>query len=244
MKRSLNDLVGYTIHASDGDIGTISEFYFDDLSWNIRYVIVETGGWLLGRKVLISPFALGKPDYESRKIPVNLTKEQVQNSPSIDTDKPVSRQYEIDLHGHYGWPIYWGAGAMYGGVLAAPILLIDEDETEHEESPGDSHLRSTNKVTGNNVEATDGEIGHVEDFMVDDKAWAIIYLLVDTRNWLPGKKVLVSTKWISRISWNDSKVVVDLTYDAIKNSPEFDPKVPVTLDYEGKLHDYYGRPLG
>ncbi len=244
MKRSLNDLVGYSIHASDGDIGTISEFYFDDQDWKIRYIIVETGSWLFGRKVLISPVAFSQPDHDSHIFPVNLTKEQVQNSPSIDTDKPVSRQYETDLHGHYGWPIYWGAGAMYGAITVPPIMLIDEDETEHVEPTGDPHMRSTNKVTGYNVEATDDKIGHVEDFMVDDEAWSISYLLVDTGDWWPGKKVLVSTKWISQINWNDSKVVVDLTNESIKNSPEFDPKMPVTLDYEERLHDHYGRPIG
>ena len=246
MRRSLNDLVGYTIRANDGDIGTVSEFYFDDHTWTIRYVVVDTGGWLPGRKVLISPVALNRPDWESRTFPVNLTKEQMRNSPSIDTDKPVSRQHETKLHGYYGWPIYWGAGSMFGGFQASPLLImetVNEDESPPEKPESDTHLRSTSQVTGNHVEATDGEIGHVENFMVDDETWAIRYLLVDTRNWLPGKKVLVSPRWIKRVSWAESKVFVDLTRDAIKNSPEFDPRKPVTLDYEGELHDYYGRPL-
>lgn len=244
MRRSLNDLDGYIVRAKDGDIGTVCEFYFDDESWTIRYVIVDTGGWLSGRKVLLSPAAFDTPNWESRTFPVKLTKEQVQNSPSIDTAKPVSRQHETELHGYYGWPIYWGS--MLGGIQAAPLMIMDtvrEDETSQGKPKGDTHLRSTSEVTGNHIEATDGEIGHVEDFVVDDETWAIRYLLVDTRNWLPGKKVLVSLQWIKRMSWAESKVYVDLTSDAIKNSPEFDPWKPVTLDYEGKLHDYYGRPL-
>ena len=246
MRRSLNDLVGYTIRANDGDIGTVSEFYFDDNGWTIRYLVVDTGGWLSGRKVLISPVALGSPDWESRTFPVNLTKEQVQNSPSIDIDKPISRQHETELHGYYGWPVYWGGGSGFGGVQASPLFVMEttnEDETAPEDAEGDTHLRSTSQVTGNHIEATDGEIGHLESFMVDDETWAILYLLVDTRDWLPGKRILVSPRWIKRVSWPTSRVLVDLTRDAIRNSPEFDPQKPVTLDYEGKLHDYYGRPL-
>ena len=246
MRRSLNDLIGYTIRANDGDIGTVSEFYFDDNGWTIRYLVVDTGGWLSGRKVLISPIALAKPDWESRTFPVKLTKEQVLNSPSIDTDKPVSRQHETELHGYYGWPIYWGSGPVFGGVQASPLMMMEtvkEDEAPPEEPESDTHLRSTSQVTGNHIEATDGEIGHVEDFIVDEETWAIRYLLVDTRNWLPGRRVLVSPRWIKRVSWAESRVFVDLTRDAIKNSPEFDPRKPVTFDYEGKLHDYYGWPM-
>lgn len=246
MKRSLNNLVGYAISANDGEIGTVSEFYFDDRSWTIRYVVADTGGWLSGRKVLISPVALGSPDWESRTFPVNLTKEQVRNSPSIDTDKPISRRNEAELHGYYGWPSYWMGGTSYGGIQPMPLLMIDaekEDEAPPEESESDTHLRSTSQVTGNRIEATDGEIGHLESFMVDDETWAIRYLVVDTGNWLPGKRVLVSLRWIQRVSWPKAEVLVDLTRDAIKSSPEFDPREPITPVYEGKLHDYYGRPL-
>lgn len=246
MRRSLNDLVGYTIRASDGDIGKVDEFYFDDQGWTIRYVVVDTGKWLSGRKVLISPVAFDQPDWESHTFPVKLTKEQVQNSPGIDTDKPVSRQHESELNGYYGWPIYWGSGPAYGAFQASPLIIMEpvsEDQAPSEEPDNDAHLRSTAQVVGNHIEATDGEIGHVQDFVVDDETWAIRYLLVDTRNWLPGKHVLVSPRWCKRVSWEESKVFVDLTRDAIKNSPEFDPRMPVTLDYEGELHDYYGRPL-
>ena len=178
--------------------------------------------------------------------PVNLTKEQVRNSPGTDTDKPVSRQHETELHGYYGWPVYWGGGTVLGEFQTSPLMIMEtvkEDETPPENPDSDTHLRSTSVVTGNHIEATDGEIGHVEDFVVDDKTWAIRYLLVDTGNWLPGRRVLVSPRWIKRVSWSESKVLVDLTRDAIKNSPEFDPEKPVSDDYEGKLHDYYGRPL-
>jgi uncharacterized protein YrrD len=246
MRRSLKDLVGYTIRASDGDIGKVDEFYFDDQSWTIRYVVVDTGKWLSGRKVLISPAAFDGPDWESRTFPVNLTKEQVQNSPSIDTDKPVSRQHESELHGYYGWPIYWGNGPVFGAFQASPVMIMEpasEEQAPPEEPDADAHLRSTAQTAGYHIEATDGEIGHVEDFVVDDETWAIRYMLVDTRNWLPGKHVLVSPRWCKRVSWEESKVFVDLTRDAIKSSPEFDPRKPVTLDYEGELHDYYGRPL-
>ncbi len=247
MKRSLNDLKGYTIRANDGDIGTVYDFYFDDQGWGVRYAVVDTGGWMSDRRVLIASSALDSPDWESRTFPVKLTREQVQNSPSIDTEKAILRQHETDLHSYYGWPIYWG-GPIQGVFQAAPLLVMDaededEDETLQEEPERDTHLRSASEITGCHIEATDGEIGHMEDFMVDDETWAISYLLVGTRNWLPGKKVLVSPKWIKHLCWEKSNIQVDLTRDAIKDSPEFDPRKPVTPEVEGKLHDYYGRPM-
>lgn len=248
MKRSLNELIGYTIKAQDGEIGTVGDFYFDDHKWKIRYMIVDTGTWFAGDKVLISPVALDGPDWESKTFNVNLTKEQIQNSPSIDTDKPVSRQNEMDLHGYYGWPMYWGA-SMYGGLEmgmglpGAPIITGEKTEPPYNEPKGDSHLRSVNQVTGYNIHASDGLIGHIVDFMVDDHKWKINYLLADLRTWLPGKKVLLSPKWIKEVSWEESQVFVDMTKDSIKQSPAFDPSKPVSLDFEGELHDYYGKPL-
>jgi len=252
MQRRVHSLKGYTIHATDGELGKVDEFFFEDQSWTIRYLVVETGGWLSGRKVLISPVALGRPDWESRRFPVNLTMEQVQNSPDIDTEKPVSRQHEVELHGYYGWPSYWagspyafggcGYGAGYGMGAVFPVAFEKEPEKPAGSGQGDPHLRSTREITGYHIHALDGEIGHVEDFIVNDETWVISYFVVDTRNWLPGKRVLVSTQWITDVSWDNREVVVDLTREFVKNSPKFDPDQPVSLDYEKQLHNHYGRP--
>lgn len=248
MKQSINGLVNGTVHAKDGRLGRIEEFYFDDHKWIIRYMVVDTGRWLQGRQVLISTAALKRPEWKSRAFPVDLTKRQVKNSPSIDTDEPVSRQHETDLHDYYNWPIYWGSGAgigPYAGIgypVPTHLDLMIKQKKASPEKPADPHLRSTRQVTGYHLQALDGEIGHVQDFIVDDETWAIRYLVVNTQNWLPGKKVLISPSWIKRISWSRSKVFVDLARESIESSPAFDSSKPKNRDYEDRLFDHYGRP--
>lgn len=225
MEYSISSMIGYEIRASDGDLGKVDEFYFDDKSWTVRYIVVDTGNWLSGRKVLISPVAFGKPELESRTISVNLTCAKVRSSPNIDTEKPVNRQHEAELHEYYQWP--WRGG--YGGSFGTTPLPLSDDEVlaEQEASASghqdDPHLRSTREVTGYHLHATDGEIGHVEDFIVDDENWTIRFLVVDTTNWLPGKKVLLSPQWINRVEWADSSVHFDLTRESVENSSEFNP---------------------
>jgi hypothetical protein len=246
MLRSAKELRGYTIRASDGDIGRIHEFYFDDLAWIIRYLVVDTGNWLPGRKVLLWPGALGQPDWETQALPVTLTRAQVEHSPDISMEEPVSRQMETDLHTYYGWTPYWRSGLpAYGVGSAAAAEMIArraEEEEDREEQRRDPHLRSTREVTGYHIQARDGEIGHLEDWIVDDESWFIRYLVIDTRNWLPGRKVLVAPAWAEWVNWAERKVHVDLNKETIENSPEFDPSMPVNREYEAHLYDYYGRP--
>ena len=241
-------LKGLVIQATDGELGTVDQFYFDDETWAIRYLTVETGGWLAGREVLISPISVIHTDWEAKRLDVALTKKQVQDSPNIDTHRPVSRQHEAEYLGYYGYPYYWGGPylwgpALYPADLAIPTTVSTEAMADRiREESTDSHLRSTEAVTGYHVEATDGEIGHVDGFVVDDEAWAIRYVEVATRNWLPGKKVLVSPAWIERVSWPESKVYVALSREAIKSAPEYLLSRPITRDYEDRLHLHYGRP--
>jgi uncharacterized protein YrrD len=222
MQHSTCSLIGYEIRATDGDLGTIDEFYFDDETWAVRYIVVETGNWLSGRKVLISPVAFGKPDVESRKISVNLTSAQVGSSPDFDTKRPVYLQHEAALHAHYQWP--WRGG--YGGTFGTtPLPLPGEGVSVELEIPGserrdDPHLRSTGQVTSYHIHATDGEIGNVDDFIVDDENWEIRFLVVDTGNWLQGQKVHIRSQSVTRVEWADSSVHLDLTRESIKNSPE------------------------
>ena len=241
MLRKAKDLSGYSLAASDGEIGQVKEFYFDDQSWTIRYLIADTGGWLSGRQVLISPYALD-PANEGRKvIPVDLTRKQIEMSPSLDTDKPVSRQYELAYYSYYGWPGYWGGGYAWGMSAYPRRGQAGWSEASRREKNEDIHLRSTADVAGRNIQAKDGEIGHVEDFVIDDETWAIRYLIVDTTNWWPGKKVLISTRWIERISWEESKVFINLTREAIKNGPEYTDATLITRDQETELHRHYNR---
>ena len=249
MLRSVNALRGFTIGATDGDVGRVEAFYFDDTSFTIRHLVVDTGGWLGGRKVLISPRALGDIDWDDRRIDAELTKAQVEKSPDIDTDRPVSRQQQIEYYRYYGYPSYWSGPYLWGGY-SFPVVSPGRSATlEHErrwewgpQESGDPHLRSSAAVIGYHIAATDGDIGHVEDFLVDDETWCIRYMVVDTSNWWFGRKVLVSSEWITRVDWSESLLRVDMTREKVKNSPEYDSSGHVQREYERRLHDYYGRP--
>lgn len=241
-------LKGLTIHASDGELGTVDQFYFDDETWAIRYLTVETGGWLGGRAVLISPMSVLHTDWPAKQLDVALTKKQVENSPGIDTHVPISRQHEAEYNLYYGYPYYWGGAYLWGPARYPAGLTVPTNASAktkagsvERESP-DSHLRSTEGIHGYYVEATDGEIGHVDGFVIDNEAWAIRYVEVATRNWLPGKKVLVSPAWIERVSWPESKVYSGLSREAIKSAPEYLLSRPLTRDYEHRLYAHYGRP--
>ena len=241
MLNKAETLKGYKLHSLDGEIGQVKDFYFDDQYWTIRYLIADTGNWLMDRQVLISPYAVVAVNKEEQYITVDLTKKQIENSPSLYSDKPVSRQFEQAYHGYYGWPTYWGGPYMWGSY---PYIVRDRAkwrEPAQGEKTWDPHLRSTHDVGGHHIQAADGEIGHVEDFIIDDETWAIRYLIVDTRNWWPGKKVLVSPQWIERVSWIELKVFVNLSRAVIEQSPEYTEESLLTRDYEIRLHRHYNR---
>jgi hypothetical protein len=248
MLTNATKLKGLVIRAVDGELGTVDQFYFDDDTWAIRYLLVNTGGWLDGKEVLVSPFSVIHADLGAGRLDVALTKKQVEHSPDIDVHKPVSRQHEAAYLGYYEYPYYWGGPYLWGpaaypiGLTAAPRTATEAMAKRIETESTDSHLRSSQAVTGYNVEAFDGEIGHVDGFVVDDEAWTIRYLEVATRNWWPGKKVLVSPAWVERVSWADSKVCVGLTREAIQTGPEYVESAPITREYENRLYFHYGRP--
>jgi hypothetical protein len=242
MQKTLSQLKGFTIGAKDGDIGAVDDTLFDDSLWTVRYLVVDTTKWLPGRQVVISPVAVGKMDWDEKRVPVSLSKEQVEKSPDLDS-KHLSREHERRYYDFYGWPYYWIGGDVWGAGLYPGELAIAETMTTPEEiaqQSDDPHLRSAKEVTGYYIEATDGDIGHVEDFIIDDETWEIRYMVVDTKNWWPGKKVVVAPEWIERVSWTDSKVYVDLSRDAIQSGPEFDPE-RLNREYEEKLYKHYDR---
>jgi hypothetical protein len=244
MLNKAQTLKGYKLHSLDGEIGKIKEFYFDDHYWTIRYLVADTGNWLTGTQVLISPYALSAVNKKEHYIVIDLTKKQIEDSPSLNTDKPVSRQFEEGYYEYYGWPMYWGGPFMWGSYPSYPYIVRDREkwrEATQGENAWDPHLRSTYDVSGHHIQAADGDIGHVEDFIIDDETWAIRYLIVATQNWWPGKKVLVSPQWIERVSWSESTVFVNLTREAIRQSPEYTEESLLTRDYETGLHRHYER---
>jgi len=230
MLRSVKKLFEDKLGASDGEIGHVNDFYFDDQNWAIRYLVANTGNWMPGRLVLISPHAFGNLYQGGKVLLVNLTRKQIENSPSIESHKPVSRQYEELYYRYYGWPFYWRGDQLWG-LSALPIASVPSGHSTVEPTnskPGenessDPHLRSAKAVIGYQVQASDEAIGHVTDFVLDDETWLIQHVIVDTGHWLSEKRVMISPNQIRRISWDESKVYLDLTKEAVVNSPVFEP---------------------
>ncbi len=249
MLRFTEQLRGRAVQATDGEVGKVKDCYFDDREWVIRYLVVDTGGWLSGRRVLLSPASVSTVSAGDEPLQVNLTKDKIEHAPSTATDLPVSRQIEEKLTAYYGWPTYWGTSGMLFGAAATmePPPTVDEAVQQRKDEtaasvPGDPHLRSMTEVAGYHIQATNDEVGHVEDFIVDPAHWATRFVMVDTRNWLPGRKVLVSPQWFTSVDWGERKAYTDLTREAIKESPPYNPAEPFDEDLAAQLHDFHGRP--
>jgi hypothetical protein len=241
-------LKNYGVAASDGLLGSVSDFLFDDTNWTIRWLVVDTGNWLSGRKVLLPLSALGHPEPSSRQFPIGLTKQQVKDSPDIDTDRPVSRQHEGHVYSYYGWDPYWDGGfVLPSGAMATPFVAPqafsgqkppDAGGTDAESTRGDPHLRSVREVTGYHVHAIDGEIGHVEDFLADDANWTIRYIEVDTSNWWFGKRVLIAPPSVRQIVWEERLINLDVDRKKVQGSPRYDPSMTVDGAYEERFWIY------
>jgi hypothetical protein len=256
MLRRFHDLRSYTIGATDGDIGSVDDVYFDDLGWTVRYLVADTGTWLSGRKVLLSPAALRGFDPTGMRVRTDLTRRRIEESPSIDTQRPVSRQHETEFLSYYGYspywtgPYRWGASAYpYPEVGVLPPVTehpvqsrVAEELAARERQSRDEHLRSARAVSGYGIRATDGDLGHVEDFLIDEQDWAIRYLIVDPRSWWPGPHVLIGTDWVRGVSWDESVVEVDVTRDAVRNAPRWDPAARWGREEETRLYAHHGRP--
>jgi uncharacterized protein YrrD len=246
-------LIGCKTQASDGEIGKIENIFFDDQQWTVRHLVVKTGHWFKKREVLISPIAIREVNLPEHSVLVSLTKEQVQNAPDIDTEKPVSRQMEARYYDYYRWPYYWNGPQPWGltsyptsmlsppYVIPSPIFRPENSEVGREEMI-DTHLRSSKAVTGYSIEATDAEFGKVKDLIIDDKYWVVRYLVIDTSSFWPNKVVLISPTWVNSISWDDRSFRVNVSENQIKHSPEYFLGDPVTREYEDLLHNYYERP--
>lgn len=240
MLRSFDDLRAYGASATDGEIGKVRDLYFDQTTWSVRYLVVESPA-VLGRRVLIAPAAVEEVDGITRTIRLALSSQRVRESPPIDTDQPVSRQMERRYFDHYGWPYYWGAAGAVGAAMPA-FTPPQPSPPPERHAEGDPCLRSMVEVVGYTVEAADGTAGQVEDLVGDDEAWSVRYLVVSTRRFF-GSKVLISPGWTDNIDWSARRVEIGLPLDTIKNGPAWDPRVPVNRRFEERLYDYYGRPV-
>ena len=227
MLHSIKQLYGYKLGATDGEIGHVKDFYIDDLCWAVRYVVADTGPWLIGRLVLLSPHAFGDFKQDGDRLLVSLTRSQIENSPAIEAHKPVSRQYEEEYYRYYGWPYYWGETGMLGVAglpVAPPPYLVSSDREGWGASThngDDPHLRSTRALDGYHIQTHEGAIGHVTDFILDDKSWAICHLVVETGHWYSGKEMVISTQDVDYISYEESKVLVKVTRESILKAPEY-----------------------
>jgi len=247
MLRMIHTLRDYKLSAKDDEFGKVKDFLFDEEHWTVRFMVADTGGWLTGRKVLISPASLKTAEWGTMRFAVNLTREEIENAPPLASDAPVSRQYETQWSDQFGYPYYWGTSYAWGSGMT-PWSLAEARAVSNvppEPGPEDKNrvLRSVEEVRNYHVQARDGAIGHIEDFILDDETWSLRYLVVDTRNWLPGRKVLVAPEWTDSIEFMEQHITTPLSRDAIKASPEFDPREPINREYEKMLYDYYGRPL-
>jgi hypothetical protein len=241
MLRSIRDLFKYSIEAYDGHIGHVHDLFFDDCTWSVRYIVADVGSWLAGRQVLLAPLCITDEEWNHHKIHVSLTKEQVKDSPDVEMDKPISRQYEERLYTYYGWPVFWGA---MGVMITSPPVINPESvkDSAGVEKKSDPCLRSIREVTGYTLENDCGEAGHIEDFIADDKLWNVRYIVVNLGKLKNGKKVLISPEWAEKTDWIEKKVFVNIKRDLIDESPEYKPDDPVNRVSEEKLYDYYGRP--
>lgn len=261
MLLSMKDLEDCTIRATDGPIGNVRDLYFDDEAWAIRYLVVDAGAWLSSRQVLISPIAIGRPDWTEMVLPVSITKEPVKNSPDIDADKAVSRRHEIRYHGYYGCPHYWGDSGLWGGGVypdkvttgyagfvsiphaksaGTDVAYTRDEAARHQDD--DPHLRSCKSVMRYNLRATNDDIGHVQELLVDEETWAIRYLIVNTSSWWLGHQVLIAPQWIKDVIWSDATVSVNLTRQIVKDAPPYDSGSQLDRKQETAIYKHYGRP--
>jgi hypothetical protein len=225
MLHTLADLTDCSIGATDGPIGRVVDLYFDDEAWVIRYFVADSGTWLSGRQVLIPAVTVRTPNWPERLLPVSISRQQVKDSPNIDTDKPVTRQHEETYLGHYDYPCYWN------GTGSDAAVSIDDDR----------HLRSCKALVSYHVHATDGDVGHIQGFLIDDENWSIRYTIVRTSGWWPGHLVLIAPEWISVVAWEGFAVSVDLSREAVKGSPPYTSASQLDREQGLEMHRHFGR---
>jgi len=235
MLRRASELHGWAIGTRDGDIGHVADVYLDDHRWAVRYLVVDTGQWLPGKRVLILPRLVSGVDPVGRKLQTALTRRQVKLGPDPDRARPVSRQHETELRHCYEFP-------SFAVTVGASVALAGSAPGERRRPGGDCYLRSVRAITGYYVHAQDGDVGHAEDILVDDAAWTVRHLLVSIGNRWPNRRVLVPVGWVARLSWDAGAVDVSLPGEAIRLAPEYDRVSGISATQEARLARYYGPP--
>ena len=234
-------LLEYKLSSRHEEIGPVKALYFDDRRWVIRYLVADTGAWLAGRQVLISPYALSAVSRERHRIVLGVTKRQIADAPSLDHDQAVSPQFEDTYYAFHGWPEYWRGPYTWGGSSYPDRAQRYGAGSAAGTARRAHQVRRTDDVNGAYLQTTDGEMGHVEDLIIDDDTWAIRYLVINAENWWPGKRVLVSPQWIQHVLWERWEIFVGLSAEAIRQAPEYTEHLLVTREYETRLHGHYGR---
>lgn len=228
-RRVMKDLLNLPLEARDGRIGAVSDVYFDDARWGVRYLVVDTRDWRPGRPVLISPLSLRRDAAARDALPLDLTREQVTHSPGADEHMPVSRQFEEAHARYYGHPFYWDGPYLWGrgphpvsgdDPVTAPRGRPQQERTRElvqaERQARESHLRSSAELAGYRLVARDGPVGHIEDVVVDDVDWSVSALVADTRSWLPGGQVAVTPDAVELIDWATREVRLKVAREAVK----------------------------
>ncbi len=217
MLQSIQQFYGKKLGAADGHIGHVKDFYFDDQSWTIRYLVADTGPWLAGRLVLLPSHVFAADAFETAEaadngiLRVSLTRSQIKRSPSVDLHHPISRQYEEAYHRYYSWPFYWTAG---GGD---DHLTTEELQEEILPQPGDDPcLRSTQTVTGYRVQATDGPVGSVTGLMIHGRDWKIRELIIKADPEITAEEIFLLPESVGRISCEETMIYINLAQNDVR----------------------------
>lgn len=244
------ETTGYAVQASDGTLGTVVDLLFDDASWTVRWLVVETGTWWADHRVLIPASALGHPDSLARTFPVKLTMAQVKSSPDVDTHRPVSRQFESSAYDHYGFDPYWGTDLYLSGFVYWDGMMVMEPSLERERQEDEivqmmrqsenANLRSVAEIRGYHIHATDGEIGHLADVLIEDTDWTLRYLIVNTSNWWQGKEVLISPRSTQSIRWTENLIYVGVDRNRIRTGPQYDASRRIDAAFDADMVRHYG----
>jgi hypothetical protein len=226
MLQSVYNLRNNRVCAQDGTIGHVDQFLFDDRTGKARYVVVRFGGWLLGRRVLLKPELIGTMNVPLGRLDVALSRKQIEDCPDIETHPPVSLQhasaYRYDNAAMLGCGMF--PSSLLVGMSWYPIQSADEARAALEDvlAHSDAHLRSTREVIGYRLQARDGAIGHIVDFIIDESTWTFRSVVVDTGTWRPGKRVVLPWQRIEDINWDRSTVEVRVLRSTVKQHPIYD----------------------
>jgi sporulation protein YlmC with PRC-barrel domain len=240
MLRRARKLFGYTVRATDGNLGKIIDLYLDAQSWTIRYLAVETGPWLLGRRALVRPTKAEEPQDDERVVPILISREEVEKSPEIELAKTVPQEEMAQLDEYWGWPHRLAESRLVQRLPVDEAHVAREQDAIDRQKPR-SHLWSAREIRGYRIRARDGEFGRVEDFYLTTDEWMIRYLMIDTQAWGEGRHVLIAPPWLEEFDWRERTLAVGLTQEQIEASPFFDPSEPITREYELALCEHYGR---